>query len=677
MRKNQIKQLFLKFIVFVGLAFLTFTCEQDKIVNETQEESILKNQKAPTIRTFSLDNIGERFNDIAEQLNIRKYLKKSKDLSYVSRTSYDTLGITIYTDEIKEVTIDDYISYTMRMATPETDSTSFYNVTIEDDNGVTEMYVIKYTPDQAWLDNKNQPYEGYITTTRVNNFTHIFPDSGGGTSVDNLGYNYTASQGSPYYPTDCQGTVYVKMTTLTLCTCADHIPSICNGCPSWYTTEIPYYYCEEYIDPIDDTIQNGNINTDTTTGGTVSPGNNSSNINFNLITVTLTPVICSPKPIGDLNQDCILDAEETYLNIKQCLEQNDYTLNQAQSDYLLTNFFHSTSINNYLFSNSCNTSSRQKIAELLNFLNENEYSEEAIIASNIALDLDKTNNLTNFFTEEYENILINNLPPDSGLIGVFLKYQEHVIREMITIMMTEYDDGHQFSTWELFKITLRAQKEGLHFGLDAAGMAPGVGIVFDVLNGIIYTVEMDWGNATLSYTAAIPIAGQWVTTAKWAKRTIQLSNGKKVYLKAYNLIDGTIKFSNRGQLRKVLEITDSSIHAHHLIPYSLGIVNDISNMTSAQKLIQNAAKSNNVWHINDIYNGIPMPNNLHLSGHSNYTSAIQSKLNEIYDNLQDPDNLIDAYDALMEFCNYLKNAIQNNPTFTSGDLVNIINNYIP
>lgn len=151
MRKNQIKQLFLKFIVFVGLAFLTFTCELDKIVNETQEELILKNQKAPTIRTFSQDNIGDRFNDIAQQLNIRKYLKKSKDLSYALRTSYDTLGVTIYTDEIKEVTIDDYTSYTMRMATPETDSTSFYNVTIEDDNGVTEMYVSKYTPTQAWL----------------------------------------------------------------------------------------------------------------------------------------------------------------------------------------------------------------------------------------------------------------------------------------------------------------------------------------------------------------------------------------------------------------------------------------------------------------------------------------------------------------------------------------------
>lgn len=325
MRKNQIKHLFLKFIVFVGLAFLIFSCEQDNIVNETQKESILKNQKAPTIRTFSQDNIGERFNDIAQQLNIRKYLKKSKDLSYASRTSYDTLGVTIYTDEIKEVTIDDYTSYTMRMATPETDSTSFYNVTIEDDNGVTEMYVIKYTPEETWLDNKDQPYEGNITTVRVNNFTHILPDDqGGGAGEDygDLGYNFTEPQGSPYYPTDCNGIVYVTMESIPYqCSCEDHWPNqtcYCgiNGNPGYQPgfNEVPYYYCDENSDTIDDSEQSDNTNTDTTTGGTTTTGSgNNSNPDNNLITVLLNPDEECEAPEGDLNGDCILDNYEVCL----------------------------------------------------------------------------------------------------------------------------------------------------------------------------------------------------------------------------------------------------------------------------------------------------------------------------------------------------------------------------
>lgn len=151
---------------------------------------------------------------------------------------------------------------------------------------------------------------------RVNDFTTVSPDDGGGTNEDygDLGNNYSEPQGSPYYPTDCQGTVYVNMVTLTLCTCRDHIPSICDGCPSWYTTEIPYYYCEEYIDPIDDTIQNGNTNTDTTTGGTSTTGSgNNSNPDNNLITVLLNPDEECEAPEGDLNGDCILDNYEVCL----------------------------------------------------------------------------------------------------------------------------------------------------------------------------------------------------------------------------------------------------------------------------------------------------------------------------------------------------------------------------
>lgn len=310
----------------------------------------------------------------------------------------------------------------MRMASPETDSTSFYNVTIEDDNGVTEMYVIKYTPEETWLDNKDQPYEGNITTARVNNFTHILPDDqGGGTSDDygDLGYNFTEPQGSPYYPTDCNGIVYVTMESIPYqCSCEDHWPNqtcYCgiNGNPGYQPgfNEVPYYYCDENSDTIDDSEQNGNTNTDTTTGGTTTTGSgNNSNPDNNLITVTLTPVICSPKPRGDLNQDCILDAEETYLNIKQCLEQNDYVLTQPQIDWLQNplNFTQTTTINNYLQNNNCSQEAQEEMIEMLKLIigMDKECQAIELFRSVYRVNSTFTNMIKNyFFTQNSTNHL--------------------------------------------------------------------------------------------------------------------------------------------------------------------------------------------------------------------------------------------------------------------------------
>ncbi|WP_439152115.1 hypothetical protein [Winogradskyella sp.] len=66
----------------------------------------------------------------------------------LARETIDTLGITIYIDDIKEITIDDYTSYTMRIVLPDSDSENFYNLTIEDKNGVEAMFMTKYTPTE-------------------------------------------------------------------------------------------------------------------------------------------------------------------------------------------------------------------------------------------------------------------------------------------------------------------------------------------------------------------------------------------------------------------------------------------------------------------------------------------------------------------------------------------------
>ena len=58
----------------------------------------------------------------------------------------------------------------------------------------------------------------------------------------------------------------------------------------------------------------------------------------------------------------------------------------------------------------------------------------------------------------------------------------------------------------------------VHTTLDVAGMVPGLGEVADGINAVVYLAEGDYGNAAMSAAAMIPLAGNAVTAAKFAKK---------------------------------------------------------------------------------------------------------------------------------------------------------------
>lgn len=58
----------------------------------------------------------------------------------------------------------------------------------------------------------------------------------------------------------------------------------------------------------------------------------------------------------------------------------------------------------------------------------------------------------------------------------------------------------------------------LQVGLDLAGLIPVVGEVADGLNGIIYAARGDKLNASLSFAAMIPVAGNAATAGKWINK---------------------------------------------------------------------------------------------------------------------------------------------------------------
>jgi len=88
-------------------------------------------------------------------------------------------------------------------------------------------------------------------------------NTGLGSGVGGSNDNYTP-QGSPYYPTDCGGTVIITMESIPYpCGCGDWPGGNCQGCnnsspmfPGY--TQVPYYTCIDYGygNPVD-----GNTNT--------------------------------------------------------------------------------------------------------------------------------------------------------------------------------------------------------------------------------------------------------------------------------------------------------------------------------------------------------------------------------------------------------------------------------
>lgn len=82
-------------------------------------------------------------------------------------------------------------------------------------------------------------------------------------------------------------------------------------------------------------------------------------------------------------------------------------------------------------------------------------------------------------------------------------------------------------TEEKQKIEPESVLDGIQLALDAAGLAPGVGAIPDLLNASIYALRGDWGAAGLSVLAAVPIIGDAATAAKFAQKGVKAAKAVK------------------------------------------------------------------------------------------------------------------------------------------------------
>lgn len=143
-------------------------------------------------------------------------------------------------------------------------------------------------------------------------------------------------------------------------------------------------------------------------------------------------------------------------------------------------------------------------------------------------------------------------------------------------------------TWSKAKCAWEATKEVIHLSLDAFGLIPVVGEVADLTNGVLYTIEGDGLNATLSHASAVPIVGWASAGTKFGIKIASTVSGTTKFV--WKVTNGIIEFGNRGQLRKVLNLAvGNPLVAHHIIPWA----------KSTNEVVQRAAKSANAFHMNE------------------------------------------------------------------------------
>jgi A nuclease family of the HNH/ENDO VII superfamily with conserved AHH len=282
----------------------------------------------------------------------------------------------------------------------------------------------------------------------------------------------------------------------------------------------------------------------------------------------------------------------------------------------------------------------------------NSYPAEAIAASKMTIAAVMNNYTSGPYNTAHYNLIKQNIPNYQSHPNLDPVFWAHFSLQcaLIHLEHPEYNE---------IQIYYYATKELMHTGLDVIGLVPVIGEVADLANGIIYTLEGDGVNATLSFAATIPIAGWVATGTKYAKKAITALDGSTRTLKWLKQTNNIISFGDRGLLRKVLGLAKGDARvAHHLIPWEHGV----------SDIVQKAAGGD--FHLNEILNGIPLTIIQHNGGHFLYNQKIGTKLQELWvAGGQSAMSVQTAQNLVRNLANDIKIWITNHPNETINNII--------
>ncbi|WP_066225026.1 AHH domain-containing protein [Formosa haliotis] len=597
------------YLLIIPLLFLGCENEEEPIEQTLEKQSNYKIEKL-SYEDFELNEVATTE---FKQLNLKK--------STFSRQSYDSgLGFTVETDSLKYVenTITGVHSYNFPIVRYSLTANNLENLVLQSNtNGGYDAFIVEYGFSINDYNQLNKQFLGNTTTkyTPIDFDTSILDEH---LSRSSSGWACTETWALALVPNN-QGDLvggtelYVWEWVLESRSCTYHGGGPGGGGGAGNSGP------------------NGPNN-----GGGSNPSNPFPNdIDDSIITTPTNPDGTSAVP----------NILTNFLQPELTTAQSGWINSNSNADAVQILF-------DYILDNQSSLEAKNFVLEMIDVIREDN-SLTDLNALNFVIEANNQNKVSNpfdnaFLTSVNQFMDINATASNPGIIQLQIYFSTKC-----AVLKFNHPD------WSDAKVYWEASKDFVHIALDGFGMIPVVGEIADLTNGVLYLVEGDGVNATLSFAATVPIVGWGATAGKYVFKIIPSTIGPQVRLTWKVLANGTVYFGSAGsKLRKVLGITDSALHAHHLIPWAQRL----------HPVVQKAAKSGNLFHINEALNGIPRPSSLHLTGHSAYNTKTQQILNNL-----DPNASIDeAYDFVSGFASHIRTLITNNPNLNSGQIADLI-----
>lgn len=620
MKEQNYKSTRLWTILLLVIVLISAGCEKETLINEQHLETNHQQENA-IVEANDLSSEILDWDKAMEELSFQKLISEigtlnSNDL--ILKGAKKKKKIKLKKSKVKKIKLGDYESYTMLVDNFDIENLSITNFVLETKQGKSNAYIFTYFPTKGWISNYTNgictDFEGRITIEKVN--------------LDEYQLK-SALVCETYF-------VLIEHN----CTAgADHTPDEIGNC-SGELSQLPYVDLIE-ITHCKLTGDSGGATHDSSTdtgsgsspsgGGSIPDEGDSSGSE-----PTISPFL------NPLNYD--ISFYETISSRLELSNEEQQWLVDLGEDQFLEELHFFLDINN-------SPEADQFADEIFNLIksdNQIDYN-----AFSFATQAFNQNKIHNNFDEAFINSVDQFMAMGSAASNIdIVQLQIYFSTECAVLR-------YNHPNWSDTKIYWEASKDIVHITLDVFGMIPVVGEVADLTNGALYLLEGDGVNATLSLAATVPIVGWGATTGKYVFKITASTLGSKVRLTWKVLSNGTVYFGSSGnKLRKVLGITSSTSHAHHLIPWA----------RRTHPVVQKAAKSGDAFHINEALNGIPRLSNLHLTGHPAYNTKVLQILNNFNPNA----NIDEAYDFVSGLANHIRDLIANNPTLNSGQIANLI-----
>ncbi|WP_438966704.1 AHH domain-containing protein [Flavobacterium sp.] len=598
-----------KFIALLALFNSFYSCQEDEILIESDN------------KTFELKTSKVSINQVISEINSQSFKQKLQSKNFDSSISNSLLRTSdsdIYF--IKKEKDDELISYILHLNSYTQSKPYFLKLIITQNNNETErMGYIKYIPttpisilDMSTFSGEVQILDNNFEVNATSNYVN-------GVKQENLQNNGTQNR------IICTDEIVITEVRCShggnhgvgqscnngLVNDAHYVISIFTRCTGDRTT--PTQIIDDY----------GNPNSD---------GTSSVNVGLALAHNFSLNLTSEQKLIYDLNQSIAVYLADNVIVVPD------------------------PSYNPILGGNPTmpiiDPQAEQFVLELIDYVIENNNVENQNILNelvNVSLYTYNNGGVEQLINNNYLQNINQYTQLDFNDPTIALNF----VRLFVVHCATLKQENPTWTNWQVFK---QAYVDTTHLVLDLAGLVPAIGEVADLANGIIYTIEGDGVNATLSFASTIPVAGWFSAGVKFAKR----ADGLKFLVKgANNLIDFGAYNSKKFRAACGIAVGDATKQAHHIIPRGSAIIE--------HSVVQKAAKSNTNqgFHIDQALNGVKVDTWRNQPNHNAYNNLIKSKLDALPTNLT-PNQ---AYAELMDILNQAKQAVINNPNVHINDLV--------